>query len=221
MGLDPKAILDDIDRVLSEAEELLRRTEREGKHSGHVEAELTGSAFSMLAAAIHRYAPPGSPYVSRAAAITHVIPFEAHHLLGFLKALRRDHAHGALHSVAELVHADTFADYLDMAAHLLTDGGYYLPAAVIAGSTLEAHLRALAAKLAVDASQPDGKAKKTTVLVADLAKVQAFSKGDEKQILAWLDLRNLAAHGHPERFQAPQVELFIDGLRDFMRRVPA
>lgn len=229
MGLDPKPILDEIDAVLRDVDAEIQLALEEDEYPPTSAYEFVtkssyrdvrySAACTMAIAAIVRLAPRRSPYVQRAEVQT-TGEKEIAELQGILAALRNDYERGRMTSQVELLHAETFADYLDMASHLLEEG-YKDPGAVVAGSTLEAHLRALAAKLGVDPSQSDGKAKKTTVLVADLAKVQAFSKGDEKQILAWLDLRNLAAHGHGDKFQAPQVALFIDGLRDFMRRVPA
>jgi hypothetical protein len=54
---------------------------------------------------------------------------------GILGALRTDYEAGNLQSVIELVHADIFADFFDMADYLLQQG-YKDPAAVIVGSML-------------------------------------------------------------------------------------
>ena len=59
-------------------------------------------------------------------------------------------------SLAALAHAEVFADFLEMAQHLL-DVGYKDAAAVIAGSALEAHLRQLAVKTGVDTTFQDDK----------------------------------------------------------------
>jgi hypothetical protein len=68
---------------------------------------------------------------------------ECSQLVAILRALREDYAHGYVRTVQELVHADVFADFLDMASELLTKG-YKDAAAVIVGSVLEEHLRQLA-----------------------------------------------------------------------------
>jgi hypothetical protein len=46
-------------------------------------------------------------------------------------------------------------------------------------------------------------------------------KMDQKNVTAWLDLRNKAAHGHYEQYQKEQVALLISGVRDFITRNPA
>lgn len=56
---------------------------------------------------------------------------------------------GWLFSVKGLVAAEIFADFLEMAQYLL-DQGYHTPAAVMAGSVLEEHLRQLCIKNGID-----------------------------------------------------------------------
>jgi hypothetical protein len=58
-------------------------------------------------------------------------------------------------------------------------------------------------------------------LNADLAKVDAYDKTDQKSVIAWLGLRNYAAHGNYEKYEAGQVGPMIAGTRDFIRRKPA
>jgi hypothetical protein len=178
----------------------------------------------LLASAIERLAPPGSAYrkstqlvVERFAASSP--GYGAKQLPGTLQALRADYAADRLRAVEELIHADTFSDFLEMAKYLL-DENYKDPAAVIAGSTLEGHLRALCAKHGVPTSTAAGP-KKANLINDELAKVPAYAQGDAKSVRAWLDLRNDAAHGDYNKYQAGQVGLLIDGVRDFIRRVPA
>lgn len=122
-------------------------------------------------------------------------------------------------TVAELVHAEVFSDFVEMAEHLLSEG-YKDAAAVIVGSTLEGHLRQLCAKNSI-ASDVGGKAKKADQLNADLVGNSVYSKLDQKSITAWLDLRNKAAHGKYAEYSKEQVGLLVQGVRDFMARIPA
>jgi hypothetical protein len=121
--------------------------------------------------------------------------------------------------VTELIHADIFADFVEMAEYLLSEG-YKDPAAVIIGSTLEEHLRQVCVKhgIAIDAA---GKPKKADQLNADLSGQTVYSKLDQKSITAWFDLRNKAAHGKYTEYSKEQVTLLIQGVRDFMARIPA
>ena len=59
-----------------------------------------------------------------------------------LVAAREEVLGGWSAGVRRLVSAELFADFVEMARHLL-DGGYYGPAAVLLGSVLEEHLREL------------------------------------------------------------------------------
>jgi hypothetical protein len=56
---------------------------------------------------------------------------------------------------------------------------------------------------------------------SDLAKSNAYSKLDQKNVTAWLDLRNKAAHGQYNEYNADQVVLLISAIREFVTRNPA
>ena len=127
---------------------------------------------------------------------------------------------GYLQSVIELVHADIFADFLDMAEYLLQQG-YKDPAAVVTGSVVEAHLRKLCNKHGIAVVKSDGSAKKADALNSELAAGTVYSKLDQKSVTAWLDLRNKAAHGKYDEYTKEQVAVMLQGVRDFASRYPA
>jgi hypothetical protein len=72
-------------------------------------------------ATIERLAPPNSRYIANAKAFdSHFVtsPGRAlRPLAGILQALRSDFESGYLQSVIELLHADLFADFLEMATY--------------------------------------------------------------------------------------------------------
>ena len=124
--------------------------------------------------------------------------------IAILQAIRDEIAAGWLSTIKGLVAAELFADFLSMAEHLL-ESGYKDPAAVMAGSVLEEHIRQLCAKNHVDTEdERDGRQvpRKADRLNADLAKADVYTKLDQKQITAWLDLRNHAAHGKYDVYSA-------------------
>jgi hypothetical protein len=138
-----------------------------------------------------------------------------------LKAIRGEIEGGWLFTVRGLVTAEVFTDFMDMAEYLL-ESGYKDPAAVIAGSTLEGHLRQLCMKNGVPVvKQKDGKdvPQKADQLNIDLAKAEVYAKLDLKNVTAWLDLRNKAAHGEYTVYNADQVKGMITGIAEFMARV--
>ena len=63
--------------------------------------------------------------------------------------------------------------------------------------------------------------KKADLLNSDLAKSNVYSKLDLKNVTAWLDLRNNAAHGKYDEYTREQVAVMISGIRDFLTRNPA
>lgn len=141
--------------------------------------------------------------------------------IAILEAIRSEISGGWLFTIKGLVAAELFSDFLEMAEHLL-ETGYKDPAAVVIGSVLEEHLRQLCLKHAISIDEErDGKTtpKKADRLNADLAKSGIYTKLDQKQITAWLDLRNSAAHGKYEQYTDDQVSHFLDGLIGFMARV--
>jgi hypothetical protein len=144
-------------------------------------------------------------------------------LAGILRALRSDYENGYLASVQELVHADLFNDFLEMASYLHAEG-YKDPAAVMAGGVLEEQLRKLCLKngLPIEDAKPTGnEPKKAGRLNDDLAGHGVYNKLDQKQVTSWLDLRNKAAHGQYTEYTKEQVALMLQGIRDFIMRNPA
>ena len=175
-------------------------------------------------AAIHRVAGKTSIYVDQCEEIMKGYQnLWALNLSGVLESLRTDVSHGYLTSQTELIHGELFADFLDMAQHLM-DEGYKDAAAVVAGSSLEAHMRQLCQKSSIPIEAPSGadvRPLKADRLNADLAKATIYGKLDQKNVTAWLDLRNEAAHGNYGKYEAGQVRLLISGIRDFLTRNPA
>jgi hypothetical protein len=173
-------------------------------------------------AAIERAAGRRSVYFERANAVekerSHVWNYLSAQI-GIAKSLLSDIRDGYLQSLEELVHADVFANFLEMADHL-AKAGYKDAAAVIGGSTLESHLRELCAKHSVT-TDVGGNPKKADVMNADLVKTGAYTKLDQKNVTAWLGLRNDAAHGKYEEYDKGQVALLLGGIRDFVGRTPA
>jgi hypothetical protein len=184
--------------------------------------EAASEAVSLLTATIERFAPPGSSYLknARLSHVTSYFQVAIAPLIGVLKALRVAYENDYLQSVQELVHADVFGDFLEMADHLL-EQGYKDPAAVIAGSVLEEHLRKLAANVGIVIVQGNGSPKKANLLNDELTASDVYSKLDQKSVTAWLDLRNKAAHGRYSDYTNDQAVLMMQSVRNFISRLPA
>ena len=141
-------------------------------------------------------------------------------LMGVVRSLRSDYAHGRLQTLEQLIIADAFEDFLEMADYLL-ESSYKDPAAVLAGSVLEQHLRFLSANRSIPVTKPNGKPEAASRLNQELAKAQSYGKSEQKSVTAWLGIRNDAAHGHYASYDQGQVKLLIAGVRDFMLRNPS
>lgn len=150
-------------------------------------------------------------------------PHKAQLITGIVVALQGDLEDGYLASLSALVHGEVFEDFLHMAIYLLKEG-FKDAAAVIGGSTLEAHLRQLCLQygVATEHTSSDGstRPKKASQLNQDLGKI-VYTLFDQKQVTSWLDLRNSAAHGNYTDYNEIQVEQFLGWLQDFIRRYPA
>lgn len=177
---------------------------------------------TRLASTIKRFAPSNSMYVE---SLDKVLETKGHSyiyqkpLVGILTALRSEYELGYFARVEELIHAETFSDFLDMAQHLLSNG-YKDAAAVIAGSTLEQHLRELCNRNGLQVTS-NGKPKKADTMNSELAGSSVYSKLDQKNVTSWLGLRNNAAHGNYASYTTDQVQLLIDATRNFFARHPA
>lgn len=180
---------------------------------------------TLSCAAIKRLAPPGSAYLEQMELVVkntqksvgrsrdEEIEFR---LRGILSALRADYDAGRLQSFEELIHADVFSDFLEMAQYFL-DEGYKDPAAVIAGGVLEEHLRKLCGKHGITLPPKPN----LNTMNTDLAKTAAYTKNDQQQVITWARYRNDAAHGHYSNYTDSEIKLMAAGIRDFISRNPA
>ena len=161
-------------------------------------------------------------YVEFDSQVKHPEPHCAQIGRGILSAAREELAGGWLTTTKGLISAEIFSDLLEMAQHLL-DEGYKDPAAVMVGSVLEEHLRQLCQKHSIPTEitkQGRPHPKKADALNADLVKKEVYNKLDQKQVTAWLDLRNKAAHGKYQDYTKEQVSLMLQSLSNFMVRIP-
>jgi hypothetical protein len=218
MPTPKEIILKQIDDVLKQYGDY---SPRDDSHDEEDKRSMTAEAISRLKGVIDRVAPSKSLRENAEALVKQygiTNPYCVKFLVGMVRGLRADYAAGYLHTVESLVQADLFADFLEMAEHLLSQG-YKDAAAVIIGSVLEEHLRKLSAKHMP--TEPGAAPKKADAINAELGGAQAYSKLDQQNVTAWLALRNRAAHGKYAEYTKEQVELLLQSVRDFITRNPA
>lgn len=234
MNIHKEAVLTQIDDDLDEWDKFSKRY-RSAWSDNSTPLNDIYEMYMRVLSSIEMIVPLNSPYVTQVRTIRDKIidnndysnPDQVYAALqsaiGILRALKHAISNGYLHTVSELVHADIFADFLEMAEYLLSEK-YKDAAAVMIGGVLEEHIRKLGEKSGVEiVVLRDGKhvPQKTDRINSDLAKVAVYGKLEQKQITAWLDLRNNAAHGKYSSYSQENVELMLQGVRQFMLQYPA
>lgn len=221
MPVNNQAVLKQIDSLLDQYSASRARSQYDDLSD--LPHEIQAELLTRMAATIERLAPAKSRYVEtlqqeiKSAGATNIYLFTI--FVGILRALKADIAEGYLESLAELIHADMFGDLLEMAGYL-SEQGYKDPAAVIAGTVVEQHLRNLCTKHGISVEQ-GGRPKKADTMNSELGGADVYSKLDQKSVTAWMDLRNKAAHGKYSEYTNDQVALLIQSIRDFVSRNPA
>ena len=143
-------------------------------------------------------------------------------LIGIVGALSVDVEGGFLQRNSALIRGEVFSNFLEMATHLV-GSNYKDAAAVIAGSALEAHIKQLCQNREISLEREiNGQTRpnRADTLNAELVKSGAYSNLDQKNVTAWLGLRNDAAHGNYDKYSKQQVVLMVDSIRDFIARNP-
>jgi HEPN domain-containing protein len=124
--------------------------------------------------------------------------------LELFKAAKDDFVGGYLFSTRALIQAEVFSDTLEQASELLRSG-YKDPACVVAGVALETTLKELCSRNGISITKLDK-------MNADLCKSGVYNMGVQKQITAWAEHRNKAAHGEWSEYKDADVEDMINGV---------
>lgn len=119
-----------------------------------------------------------------------------------------DYKNGYLFKIKSLVNAEVLDNVIEQSEELFK-AKYKDASCIIAGVALETTLR----KLCADEKLTIGKLDKMN---ADLAKAGKYNILKQKQITAWADIRNKAAHGKWEEYTDIDVKQMMDGVRNFI-----
>jgi len=191
--------------------------------SGNTSVEEIVTVLTKSKAAVERIVGKNSEYYKEIqATLLRQSIWEGRKLkivIGIIIALKSDLEKDYLKSFEEIIRSEVFDDYLDMAEHLEFNG-YKDAAAVLIGSSLEAYLRELCKSndIDIEVERDNGTlvAKKAETMNSDLAKKNVYSSAYQKQITAWLGLRNSAAHGKYDEYSKMEVKLMLQGIRQFI-----
>lgn len=129
--------------------------------------------------------------------------------VGVLTALKADIDAGALTGLRDLVSAELFGDFLDMASHLEGEG-YTYAAATLAGAVLEDSLRRTLTERGLKAT---GNLESMNQVALD---AKQYGPAVHGQVKVWIAIRNSAAHGKWDDIDPTQVRTMIDGIRGFL-----
>ena len=170
-------------------------------------AGWTASAESLLLAVLGE----GSPHLQAlrtARDAFHGYESEFDRLRAILAAAREDYVGGYLFTFRALVKAEVLDDALVQAESLL-HSNFKDPACILVGVALEVTIK----ELARQAELPEGKLERMN---SDLCKSGKYNLAKQKQITAWADLRNKAAHGDWSEYSLEDVQEMFSGVQRFI-----
>jgi hypothetical protein len=213
----------EMDELVTITEQLSRDAASSPRELGAARVTELSSVASRSGQLISRLYGFGSHYEERLQNVLSTDSFSAMHsnnyrhvseLLGVLKGVQHEIKVGLVADIRRLLQAEIFADFLEMAEHLLSEG-YKDAAAVILGGVLEDSLRKLAVSSNIGTTTPAGKSLTIDPLNASLAKAGTYNALVQKQITSWANLRNDAAHGHFEKYDATNVRQMLGFVEKF------
>jgi hypothetical protein len=213
----------EIDELVSIAENLSSDASSSGRGLGPKRIEELTSVTSRSGQLIRRLYGQDSQYHESLQKVLSTQNFSSMNsnyfrhiseLVGILKGIQHDMKSGMLSDFRKLLQAEIFADFLDMAEHLLNEG-YKDAAAVLLGAVLEDSLRKLSFSHELSTTSPQGKLLTIEPLNVALAKDGAYGPLVQKQVTTWANLRNDAAHGHFSKYDTDQVKQMLIFIQKF------
>lgn len=129
-------------------------------------------------------------------------------LVAIFDSAQEDYEGGYLFNVQSLVKAEVLDDALEQAKSLLS-AGYKDPAAVLIGVSLETALKDLCQRESIQIGKLDK-------MNTELYKAGIYNMAKQKQITAWADIRNKAAHGEWSAYTNEDIKEYMDGVSRFI-----
>lgn len=127
-----------------------------------------------------------------------------HDSYGIFKAAREDYEGGYLFNIRTLAKAEVLADAMAQSKELL-HAGYKDPACILARVSLECTLKDLVGKFGLAEGKLDR-------MNAELCKAGAYNMAKQKQITAWAEIGNKAAHGDWTQYTDQDVAAMVVGV---------
>lgn len=149
-------------------------------------------------------------------------PDQLEFCVSFLQSIKTDLETGFFDAIASEIEAEIAADYMSQAENLLNpemSGRFdHIPAAVLSGAVLEKALKTICNQLSPAEPVKNDKGAFLTLnpLIDKLKKRNVFNELMAKQLRAWADIRNHAAHGNFDEFTKDQVKNMVSGIGSFL-----
>ncbi len=143
-------------------------------------------------------------------------------VIQLLQSIREDFSEGFLNDLIHQIEMKISSDYMEQAESLVEEKTgstlNHIPAAVLAGAVLEKRLKQLCLEQIpeIPLFTDGGKPKTMNPLIEDLKKAGSVSGTRAKELKAWADIRNNAAHGNFESIVRSEVERMITGIKAFL-----
>ncbi|HPH88601.1 MAG TPA: hypothetical protein PKV76_09000 [Chitinophagales bacterium] len=209
-----------IDELISLAD-LVLQTRKDSDFGSYVSSErfneFRSASLSFLKNTFNETHPFYKEFEERARGAN---PYSVEEGRGILKAAKSEIFGGWIFTIKGLISSEIFSDFLEMSEYLLKEN-WKDAAAVMTGGVLEEHLRQLCIKhgISIDINK-NGKMipKKAESLNTDLSSAGVYNILDQKNVTAWLDLRNKAAHAKYLEYSKEQVEIMYSGILNFISR---
>ncbi|TVQ68412.1 MAG: hypothetical protein EA363_11265 [Balneolaceae bacterium] len=233
--MDLKNILNELDAILDRFRELTAMgndrpkpaSEGEDAKVEGVEGENISALTGKAIASVRRISGSDSDYTLAITAVAGEqadAPGQTGLVFGVVKALRDDIQNGRFQPVATPFHfdAETFGGFLNVAVHQLSRGDRKA-AVVLAGSTLETHLKKLASGKGLNIEDEEGNALPVAQVVRELVENGVFDSEEQQRVEEWLALREAASAGagDTEQISEERVRTMIAGIKAFLLRNPA
>jgi len=149
-------------------------------------------------------------------------PRSCSRLIAYVKALDESYRAGIFDSAVQAVEAEVSTDYMAQAENLLMGAGSrqfaHVPAAVLAGAVLEDRLRRLCLRQnpPISMRRRNNQQKALNDFIDDLKRIGVYNEVKAKQLRAWADIRNAAAHGEFDKFSRADVDQMIPAIKTFL-----
>jgi hypothetical protein len=208
-----------IDHLISQGQDVLKTKSHNEWHGNLVNLGLqTGFRTASLSFIKNLYGENHPYYIDFAERVKGEGYYETENGINILLSIKNEIENDWLISIRQMVSAEIFSDFFEMSKYLL-DQKYKDAAAIMIGSVLEEHLRLLCKTHSVDLAILKGDdliPKKADTMNADLTKAGVYGLLEKKNVTAWLDLRNRAAHGKYAEYTHEQVNLMYQGVLNFL-----